>query len=505
MQRAMRTLILLAMVTQLGVLQSAAQQSPDTFNRYGRWSFGLHGGINQWKCDFEKRKLSGAADLSLRYSITRQFSLGLLAGYDVLQTISTGSVKPPEFTSSETYVEAKGYTADLVAWFHFNHGKWVSPYVYAGVGTFMFKRKISGGVDWPDSKMVKSIHIPVGVGFEWAVSKHASIVLDLGARILDDHSDNWAGATKSGTDWYPTARAGLNFYFGKSDDDDDDGDGLTNAFEKKVGTDPNKADTDDDGLSDRDEGIKYHTNPLRADSDVDGLKDGEEALTYSTDPLKPDTDGDRLVDGDEVLTYHTDPLKVDTDGDGLADGDEVRTYHSDPLKADTDGDGLTDSDEVNKFHTDPVKSDTDGGGIGDGAEVAAGSNPLDPKDDVLKKDVIKVEAGGAIVLEGLAFASGKAVITPESETILEKAYNTMAQNPEIEVEIRGYTDNVGSRATNLRISAARANSVRTWLIQKGIEPRRITAKGLGPNDPIGDNNVPAGRNMNRRVEFVRTK
>jgi outer membrane protein OmpA-like peptidoglycan-associated protein len=81
----------------------------------------------------------------------------------------------------------------------------------------------------------------------------------------------------------------------------------------------------------------------------------------------------------------------------------------------------------------------------------------------------------------------------------------MAQNPNIEVEIRGYTDNVGSKATNLKISAARANAVRNWLIMKGIDQRRITAKGLGPADPIGDNNVPAGRNMNRRVEFVRTK
>ena len=68
-----------------------------------------------------------------------------------------------------------------------------------------------------------------------------------------------------GTDWYPTARAGLAFYVGSSDDDDADGDGLTNGYEKSIGTSVDNVDTDGDGLSDYEEIMKYKTKPTVAD------------------------------------------------------------------------------------------------------------------------------------------------------------------------------------------------------------------------------------------------
>jgi outer membrane protein OmpA-like peptidoglycan-associated protein len=232
------------------------------------------------------------------------------------------------------------------------------------------------------------------------------------------------------------------------------------------------------------------------------LSDGDEVIKYHTDPLKMDTDGDGLSDGDEVLKYHTDPLKVDTDGDGLSDGDEVLKYHTDPLKVDTDGDGLSDGDEVQKYKTDPLKVDTDGGTVSDGVEVQRGTNPLDPSDDVPK---MKVEVGKSIVLEGVTFKSGSATLTPESENTLELAYETMRDNPTVEVEIRGYTDNVGKKASNMKLSQKRADSVKDWLVQKGIDPTRITTKGFGPDNPIDTNTTEVGRAKNRRIEFYRTK
>jgi outer membrane protein OmpA-like peptidoglycan-associated protein len=507
MKKSTFALILLIMATQCSLSQGVPQESPGPFNRVGRWSLGLHGGANMWMSDFDKRHISGAGDLFLRYSLSRYFSLGLMGGYDCLQAYSTETPRPSGFTGAETYVETKGFTGDAVAWFHFNAGKKVSPYFYAGVGTYMYKRKLAGGKFWPEDKNYQTLHIPVGLGIEVAFSKHVALDLNVGARILDNATDNWAGAKHNmlGTDWYPTARAGLNFYFGSSKDDDNDSDLLTNGYEKTIGTDPNKADTDGDGISDRDEVVRFHTDPLKADSDGDGLKDGEEGNTYRTEPLKADTDGDGLKDGQEVNTYRTDPLKADTDGDGLKDGDEVNTYRTDPLKADTDGDGLKDGDEVNMYHTDPLKADTDGGSVNDGAEVARGSSPLDPNDDVLKKEEIKVEVGKAIVLDGIVFDSGKSKIKPNAETILGLAYNTLAQNPDIAVEIRGYTDNVGSKAKNIKLSDDRAKSVKNWLIQQGVAADRVTSKGYGPANPIGSNKTAAGRQMNRRIEFFRTK
>ena len=111
-------------------------------------------------------------------------------------------------------------------------------------------------------------------------------------------------------------------------------------------SDPTKADTDGDGLSDFDEVRIYKTSACNPDTDGDGLTDYEEIMVYQTNPLLPDTDGDGLSDGDEVHLYYSNPLLVDSDGDGISDSDEVLIYHTDPMKKDTDGDGLLDNEEI---------------------------------------------------------------------------------------------------------------------------------------------------------------
>jgi outer membrane protein OmpA-like peptidoglycan-associated protein len=496
--------VLLVLTAQLGLSQEMPEPSPGWFNRVGRWSLGFQGGGNMWLNDFATHNISGGGDITLRYALTRNFSLGIMAGYDALLSKNTDNVVPTDPALQHTYIDAKAFSGDLTGWYHFNYGKPVSPYLYAGLGAFSYKRKVEGGTYWPENKRYYSIHIPVGVGLEAAFSKSVAFSVEVGGRVIDNWSDYYVGAKKSflWADFYPTARAGLTFFFGNSPDDDSDADMLTDGYEKKIGTDPRNPDTDGDGLTDYEEVTKYHTDPLKTDTDGDGLSDGDEVIKYHTDPLKMDTDGDGLSDGDEVLKYHTDPLKVDTDGDGLSDGDEVLKYHTDPLKVDTDGDGLSDGDEVQKYKTDPLKVDTDGGTVSDGVEVQRGTNPLDPSDDVPK---MKVEVGKSIVLEGVTFRSGSATLTPESENTLELAYETMRDNPTVEVEIRGYTDNVGKKASNMKLSQKRADSVKDWLVQKGIDPTRITTKGFGPDNPIDTNTTEVGRAKNRRIEFYRTK
>jgi len=228
-------------------------------------------------------------------------------------------------------------------------------------------------------------------------------------------------------------------------------------------------------------------------------------IKYQTDPLKLDTDGDLLRDSDEINNSLTNPLKKDTDEDELTDYDELQIFKTDPLKADTDGDGISDADELGKFKSNPLNVDTDSGTVADGIEISRGTNPLDPSDDIPAKEVLKVEAGKTIVLEGVTFASGKATLEPSSESILEQAYYTLLQYPEIIVEIQGHTDNTGKRKTNLKLSQARADAVKTWLVRKGISADRIITKGYGPDKPIADNNTPEGRQKNRRIEFFRLK
>jgi outer membrane protein OmpA-like peptidoglycan-associated protein len=198
------------------------------------------------------------------------------------------------------------------------------------------------------------------------------------------------------------------------------------------------------------------------------------------------------------LQYKTDPLKIDTDGDSLTDGDEVLKYKTDPLLLDTDVDGLNDDKEVMTYKTDPLIVDTDGGSVGDGVEVKRGTDPLDPKDDVIQMNV-------PIVLEGITFAFNKSDITPESDKVLMGALKTLEVHSDITVEISGYTDNVGSDAYNQKLSERRANAVKAWLVAKGISADRITAVGFGEANPRVSNDTEENRRLNRRIEFKRIK
>ena len=500
------------------ICQAVAWDSTAAQNTQGRWALGFHGGINQWYNDFNTEKISPGGEIMLRYGLSKVFSLGLTGGYEVLK----GQQKPPfPFTFLPyDYLRVDAIPVALVGWFHLLPGKSFSPFIYVGGGGMFYKRKDGQGTYVTKNEYSNTILVPVGVGFEAFVSRKTSLVVDLGYRIVDDKTDAYEFNARDG---WAAAKAGVNFYLGSGDADDDDTDGLTNGEERKLGTNPEAADTDGDGLKDGDEVKRFKTNPLKvdtdgdgladgdevmtyktdpakSDSDGDGLSDGDEALKFKTDPLKLDTDGDGLTDGDEALKHNTDPLKVDTDGDGLSDWDEVKTYKTDPTKADTDAGGLTDADEAKKYRTDPTKVDTDGGGINDGAEVTRKTNPLNPKDDVMKETII-LERGKTVILEGVNFATGSAKLTRESESILEKAYIALVSNPDVVVEIAGYTDNVGSASVNENLSARRAQAVKTWMVKKGIASNRLTTVGKGMRDPIAPNDSPEERSQNRRIEF----
>ena len=183
-----------------------------------------------------------------------------------------------------------------------------------------------------------------------------------------------------------------------------------------------------------------------------------------------------IKDGNEILNYKTIPLRADTDGDGLSDGGEIISYNTNPLKADTDGDGLSDGDEVIVVQLTQITEDTDSGPVNDYMEVRRGTDPLNPDDDIVKMGV-------PIVLEGITFATGKANITPESESVLQGALKTMQTYGDMIVEISGHTDDVGSDSNNKVLSQRRADSVRFWLINNGIAPDRIITKGYGEEFP----------------------
>jgi len=434
--------------------------------------------------------------------------LGNYQGRAFLRYLLTDNIEG-EFGVGLSELRGVNYTTSIVPIdYHFlispfNLETW-NPYLYVGGGALHYELLKSPNYYTTDlNRAGWTGVIPAGIGFQFKLDDQ--MIVDLSGGYNYTFSDNLDGIKGSRKDAYWGFLLALT-PSGANPNLDADNDGLLDKEEKELGTDPNNRDTDGDGLTDGDEVHKYKTDPLKADTDGDGLSDGDEVLKYHTDPLKADTDGDGLKDGDEVMKYHTDPLNKDTDGDGLNDGDEVLKYTTDPLKTDTDGDGLTDGDEVLKYKTDPLKKDTDGGSVNDGDEIKNGTNPLDPSDDVpKKKEEIKSEVGKAVILEGILFQTGSADISPESQDILNKVFNTLSQNPDIDVEIHGYTDNVGRRASNMTLSERRANAVKAELVKKGINESRIKTRGFGPDKPVAPNTTPEGRQKNRRIEFLRLK
>ena len=105
-------------------------------------------------------------------------------------------------------------------------------------------------------------------------------------------------------------------------------------------------------------------------------------------------------------------------------------------------------------------------------------------------------------LQGISFATGKAVITYSSYSILNQIATVLNENPTYKVEIQGHTDDVGKDELNKTLSEKRANAVRSYLLKKGVDEDRMTAVGYGEEKPVATNKTAAGRYKNRRVEFV---
>ena len=105
----------------------------------------------------------------------------------------------------------------------------------------------------------------------------------------------------------------------------------------------------------------------------------------------------------------------------------------------------------------------------------------------------------------LQFELGKAVIKPTSFQSLDVLAQTLKDAPTWKLRISGHTDNTGSEKFNKALSVARAESVKAYLLSKGVSADRISTEGFGALSPIASNDTPEGREANRRVEFIISK
>jgi len=122
-------------------------------------------------------------------------------------------------------------------------------------------------------------------------------------------------------------------------------------------------------------------------------------------------------------------------------------------------------------------------------------------------NALRVAAGEQRILDNalanriVEFESGQATLTPSGRAILDEMVAALLKVKGRKVEIIGHTDSLGLRATNLGLSQARADAVKTYLAGHGIDGNLLAASGQGPDRPVAGNDTPEGRARNRRIEF----
>ena len=209
---------------------------------------------------------------------------------------------------------------------------------------------------------------------------------------------------------------------------------------------------------------------------------------------------------------------LDTDGDGVYDyldlcpgtpAEARGMVDQNGCPTDTDKDGVfdycdhcPDTPAEARNHVDSVGCflDTDGDGVYDYEDLC-------PTIAGVKANLgcpeVKREVRNLLnkAMSGIQFENGKATIKSSSYKILNDIAKIFIDNPTYIIEVQGHTDNVGKYDYNMDLSERRAQSVRTYLVNKGVPAQRLTAHGYGPDKPIADNKTKAGRAKNRRVEF----
>ena len=227
------------------------------------------------------------------------------------------------------------------------------------------------------------------------------------------------------------------------------------------------------------------------DTDGDGIYDKDDACPEVAG-LEifngcPDADGDGIEDSKDACPNEAGSKEMngcpDADGDGVADKDDACPNEAGPAAnkgcpyQDKDGDGVLDKDDK----------------CPDVAGTVANQGCPEVTEEVQKQ----LNEYARTIL----FDTGKSSIKAESTSVMVDIITILKEYPTAKFTVEGHTDSVGSASLNQKLSESRALSVKTFLVEKGIEEFRLSAVGYGEDKPIATNNTSAGRTQNRRVEI----
>ena len=321
-----------------------------------------------------------------------------------------------------------------------------------------------------------------------------------------------------------------------------------------LGYTPRTSDSDDDGIDDSEDACETRPEDYDGfedsdgcpdeDNDRDGVEDSDDTCPNEAEDEDGfedadgcpdlDNDGDGLEDADDECPDEAEDVDefedsdgcpdLDNDGDGVADEEDDCPNTKGIAAAngcqpeDSDGDGLTDNvDDCPETPEDKdgfedsdgcPDPDNDGDGVLDTndkcpteKEVINGVEDEDGCPDEGEQKV-KVTEEKIEILERIYFDTGKSSIKERSYNILDQIASVLKANPQItKVRIEGHTDSRGDADYNKQLSQDRADAVREYLIESGIDETRLASKGYGEEQPIADNDTATGREKNRRVEF----
>ena len=336
----------------------------------------------------------------------------------------------------------------------FGESKWFDPYLYTGLGE-----------NWVGTE--NGLGFNVGAGFNAWFNDNIGLSLRSGYKKV---------STPVNFDMYQHS-IGLVWKFGKSD-------------------------TDGDGVRDRDDdcpriaGLAEFNGCPNPDTDNDGVNNCCDSCpdTAGLEEFNgcPDTDGDGVIDLEDNCPEVPGLVELqgcpDKDGDGVTDKEDEcpdvlgPEANSGCPYIDNDGDGVIDI--LDKCITVP------GPASNDGCPEVFGN-----------KEVVDLAA------KGINFDTGKSDIKSNVLSILDKVATILNQdeNVQFNFSIDGHTDSTGSSERNLVLSEARANAVRNYLINKGVDSNRLSVRGFGESAPIDKNSTREGRLNNRRVEITEVK
>jgi OOP family OmpA-OmpF porin len=186
----------------------------------------------------------------------------------------------------------------------------------------------------------------------------------------------------------------------------------------------------------------------------------------------PDADGDAIPDVEDACPQAA----------GSAGLDAKRNGCPLPIDADADGDGIVDAS--------------------DACPQESGAPTADPKTNGCPT-AVRFDGTQIVILQQVQFEVGAARLAPESDAVLGEVARVLAEHHEIaRLAVDGHTDGKGDDAANLLLSQRRALAVMAWLVDHGVDARRLEARGFGERRHLADDGSPEGRAKNRRVEFI---